>query len=72
MVQVPADTRCTVAVLTVQTVGVSEENETVRPDDAVALTSKSGSPYVLLESALKVIVWLACVIVTVPLAPVRV
>jgi len=43
-------------------------NVTVSPDDAVALTVKSGSPYVLLPSVPNVIVWFVFPpIVSVPL-----
>ncbi len=40
----------------VQTPLVSEENDTGRPDDAVAETLNAASPYVLSLSGLKVIV----------------
>src|SRR5262249_17237740 len=39
--------------------------ETARPEEAVALTAKSGSPTSLLGSAAKVIVWLAFAILNV-------
>ena len=44
---------------TVHIVGVVLVNVTVSLDDAVALTVKSGSPYVLNPSAPNVIVWFA-------------
>src|SRR5262245_15880920 len=53
IVQDPAPVRCTVAPLIVQF--PVAPNETVSPDDADALTGKSGSPNVLPESAPKVI-----------------
>ena len=43
--QEPADVRCTVEPDTVQLPAAA--NDTGRPDDAVALTEKSGSPNVL-------------------------
>lgn len=54
--QVPAVTMVTVVPLTVQTGAVSEENPTVRPDEAVALTENGGFPKVLPLRAANVIV----------------
>jgi hypothetical protein len=47
MVQVPAETRCTLVPLTiVQTPVVCEEKTTVKPESLVALIAKSLSPYI--------------------------
>jgi len=56
-VHVPARFRCTVVPLTEQLPLAA--NNTVKPEDAVACTVKSGAPKVLSGSAAKVIVWLA-------------
>ena len=45
----PVDVRCTVEPDTVQLPAAAKD--TRKPDDAVALTVKSGSPYVLSDSA---------------------
>ena len=55
IVHEPAPVRWTTLPETVQ-LSVAE-NETGRPDEAVALTVKSASPYVLSNSASNVIVW---------------
>jgi hypothetical protein len=47
----------TVAVLTVQIVVVVDENVTVRPDEAVALTANGAAPNVLALNAPNVMVW---------------
>ena len=56
MLQVPPVTIVTVLPLTVHTAVVVDENVIANPDDAVALTANAGLPYVLPESAPKVIV----------------
>ena len=59
MVHVPDATMCTVVPfvpLVVQTPAVCDVNETVRPEEAVALTAKSASVTSLSERAPKVIV----------------
>ena len=57
IVQLPPPVRCTVVPTTVQL--PLEENETARPELAVAATVKSGSPADLSASAPNVIVWFA-------------
>ena len=52
----PGPVRCTVVPLIVQFPDAM--NDTGRPEDAVADTSKSGSPYTLSGSGPKSIVWL--------------
>jgi hypothetical protein len=61
MVQVPNATRVTVAPEAVQTDGVIAAKLTARPDEAVALTVNGAVPNAIFESALKLIVWFACV-----------
>src|SRR5262249_35462774 len=61
MVQVPAPMRWTVAPDTLHAPPAA--NVTARPEDAVALTLKSGSPTILLGSAAKVMVWAALAMV---------
>jgi hypothetical protein len=61
MVQVPTATKVTVAPETVQTDWVVEAKLTASPDDAVAVTVNGALPNTLLDSAAKVMVWLACV-----------
>jgi hypothetical protein len=61
MVQAPAATSVTVTPDTVQTGVVVEAKATARPEEAVALTVNGAEPYARLESAPKVMVWLACV-----------
>jgi hypothetical protein len=56
----PAPVRCTVEALTVQLPLAAKE--TVSPEDALALTAKSGSPYVLFASGPNAIVWPALAI----------
>lgn len=58
IVQVPAAASVTVLPLTVHTPGVLLRKLTARPDEAVALTVKAGSPTVLPVSAPKLMVWL--------------
>src|SRR5215831_16766164 len=53
----PAPVMCTVDPATLQL--PTAEKPTAKPEDAVALTPKSGSPKVLLASAANVIVWTA-------------
>ena len=55
--QEPAPVRCTWEPLTVQLPLAAIA--TARPDEAAAVTAKSGSPKVLFASAPKEIVWLA-------------
>src|SRR5215510_2507780 len=57
MVQEPAPVMCTVEPLTVQLPRALKL--TARPDDAVALTLKSGSPKVFPASGAKLMVWSA-------------
>jgi len=59
MVHLPPPVMCTVVPDTEQL--PLAEKLTVRPDDAVALTVKSGSPKVLLDRAPKLMVWFALV-----------
>ena len=63
MVQLPACRIVTVLPLTLQVPPVRLLKLTAKPELAVALTAKSGSPYVLVPNAPKVIVWLALSIV---------
>ena len=60
--QLPAAAMCTVLPLTVQVPVVWLLKLTASPDEAVALTTKSGSPKVFALSAPNVIVWPAFVI----------
>ena len=57
IVQLPPPVRCTVVPLTVQL--PLAVKLTYRPEEAVALTVKSGSPKVLFATGTNVIVWLA-------------
>src|SRR5882724_4592914 len=67
MVQVPGATRWTVVPVGMVHVPVVRLLKvTGRPEEAVALTVKSGSPKVLPAGAPKVIVWSSLVKVTVP------
>ena len=73
IVQAPAPVRCTVPGDALVTVHCPLAPKlTGNPEDAVALTKKSGSPNVLFASAPNVIVWLALLIVSVKLASVAV
>src|SRR5690349_18042913 len=56
---------CTVEPLTVQLPLAAKE--IASPEDALALSAKSGAPYVLFASVVKVIVWLAFAIASVRL-----
>jgi hypothetical protein len=56
MVQVPTATSVSVVPLTVQTPGVVEAKDTVRPDDAVAIRAGAGLPRVWLPGDVKVMV----------------
>ncbi len=58
IVQVPAATMWTVVPDTVQTGAVAEVKVTARPEEAVALMPKSGSPRALSARVPKAIVWL--------------
>jgi len=62
IVQVPPATIVTVVPDTVQMVWVEEANDTVKPDDAVALSVSVPEPYTTFESVPKVIVWGARVV----------
>lgn len=64
--QRPASTMCTVLPETVHLAIVVLLKLTARPEEAVALTVKSGSPKVLFPRAPNVIVWLAFCTVSVP------
>jgi len=59
MVQVPTATRVSVLPDTVHTLVVVDAKPTARPDVDVALTPKGAAPNALLDSAPKVIIWLA-------------
>ena len=55
--QVPGATRVITDPDTVQTPGVSEENSTLKDEDAVAVTVKDPLPTARLASGAKLIVW---------------
>ena len=57
MLQVPAATSVSVVPLTVQTPGVVDTSETVRPDVELATSALGVSPKVCVAGALKVMVW---------------
>jgi hypothetical protein len=61
IVHVPVVRPVTVLPLTVQTEVVSDEKDTARPDEAVAVNANGGVPNGLFTISPKVIVWLACV-----------
>ena len=65
MVHVPAERIVTVVLATEHTPAVAEVKTTVSAESDVAETVKGASPYVLLPSALKVIVCVAAAIVIV-------